>query len=136
MSPELLDPSEFSLEDGRPTRKSDIYALGMVVYEVLSGQPPFPGCRDAVVIRKIMKGERPSRPSGTQGVWFNDELWKMLELCWKPNRDDRPDLETMLYCLEGVAPPLRPSPFTPTTNKAIGAETSQGINPGVFSVIL
>lgn len=136
MSPELLDPSEFGLEDGRPTEKSDIYALGMVVYEVLSEQPPFPGCRDAVAIRKIMKGEHPIRPSGTQGAWFNDELWRMLEICWKPNRDDRPDLKTLLYCLEGVPPPLRPSPCIPTTNKVIGVETYQGTNSGVFSVIL
>ena len=38
MSPELLDPERFgmpdSLEANRPTRQSDCYALGMVIYEV------------------------------------------------------------------------------------------------------
>ena len=37
MSPELLDPERFGmpeLEDNRPTRQSDCYALGMVIYEV------------------------------------------------------------------------------------------------------
>ena len=33
MSPELLDPPRFS-SDGCPTRESDCYALGLVVYEV------------------------------------------------------------------------------------------------------
>ena len=33
MSPELLDPPLFS-SNGRPTRESDCYALGMVIYEV------------------------------------------------------------------------------------------------------
>jgi len=33
MSPELLDPPRFG-SDGRPTRESDCYALGMVTYEV------------------------------------------------------------------------------------------------------
>jgi len=33
MSPELLDPTHFG-SNGRPTRESDCYALGMVVYEV------------------------------------------------------------------------------------------------------
>lgn len=33
MSPELLDPPRFG-SNGRPTRESDCYALGMVVYEV------------------------------------------------------------------------------------------------------
>ena len=34
MSPELLDPEAFGLNDNRPTKQSDYYALGMVVYEV------------------------------------------------------------------------------------------------------
>ena len=37
MSPELLDPSMFGIpepEGDRPTRQSDCYALGMVIYEV------------------------------------------------------------------------------------------------------
>ena len=37
MSPELLDPERFGIpesEDTRPTKQSDYYALGMVIYEV------------------------------------------------------------------------------------------------------
>ena len=34
MSPELLDPDRFGIADCRPTKQSDCYALGMVVYEV------------------------------------------------------------------------------------------------------
>jgi len=37
MSPELLYPERFGMpesEDNRPTRQSDCYALGMVIYEV------------------------------------------------------------------------------------------------------
>ena len=41
MSPELLDPGRFNLTEGRRTKESDCYALGMVIYEVLSGQAPF-----------------------------------------------------------------------------------------------
>ena len=33
MSPELLDPVRFG-SDGLPSRRSDRYALGMVIYEV------------------------------------------------------------------------------------------------------
>ena len=33
MGPELLDPEGFG-SNGRPTRESDCYALGMVIYEV------------------------------------------------------------------------------------------------------
>ena len=34
MSPELLDPEKFGKPDDRPTKESDCYGLGMVVYEV------------------------------------------------------------------------------------------------------
>ena len=34
MNPELLDPDRFGITDHRPTKQSDCYALGMVVYEV------------------------------------------------------------------------------------------------------
>jgi hypothetical protein len=37
MSPELLNPEMFGIpqsEGDRPTRQSDCYALGMVIYEV------------------------------------------------------------------------------------------------------
>ena len=34
MSPELLDPERFGASDDRPTKQSDCYAFGMVVYEV------------------------------------------------------------------------------------------------------
>ena len=40
MSPELLDPESFGLKKSRLTKESDCYALGMMVYEVLSGRVP------------------------------------------------------------------------------------------------
>jgi hypothetical protein len=45
MSPELLDPELFRIpqsEGDRPTRQSDCYALGMVIYEVrIRASPSF-----------------------------------------------------------------------------------------------
>jgi serine/threonine protein kinase len=44
MSPELLDPERFGIpqsEGDRPTRQSDYYALGMVIYEVRVHVSPF-----------------------------------------------------------------------------------------------
>ena len=34
MSPELLWPEEFDLKDAKPTKESDVYALGILIYEV------------------------------------------------------------------------------------------------------
>ena len=100
MSPERLDPRRFGFKDGRATKESDCYALGMVVLEVLTGQPPFPHYNDITVVRKVVDGERPMRPQGPESVWFTDDLWGMLERCWSPQLNVRPTAEAILGHLE------------------------------------
>lgn len=34
MSPEVRWPEEFGYKDARPTKESDVYSLGIVIYEV------------------------------------------------------------------------------------------------------
>jgi len=107
MSPELLDPGRVGLERGYPTKESDCYALGMVIYEVLSGRTPFSPFSPPHIIMKVLDGERPRRPQGEEGKWFTDAVWEVLELCWKPQPSDRPDAKTILRRLERVpSPPL------------------------------
>ena len=96
MSPELLDPDHLEFEDGRPTRDSDCYALGMVILEVLSGRVPFAGYHNLIVMQKIIRGEHPERP---EGVWLTDDLWEVLERCWSPQPRNRHAVESVLECL-------------------------------------
>ena len=100
MGPELIHPQQFGFKDGRPTRHSDCYALGMVVYEVLSGCFPFFQFADAAVFMGVIKGVRPERP---QGAWFTNDVWGVLEQCWMPHPDSRPSIEDVLQCLEKVS---------------------------------
>jgi hypothetical protein len=100
MSPELLYPQRFGLKDSRPTKESDCYALGMVVYEVLSGHVPFAKYQDLVVLGKVIEGERPIRPSGVEGASFTDDLWGILGLCWSALPKDRLAVKVVLEYLE------------------------------------
>ena len=36
MAPELLNPSGFGLKNSNPTKRSDVYAFGIVMYQVIS----------------------------------------------------------------------------------------------------
>ena len=100
MSPERLNPIQFGLKDGRPTKESDCYALGMVVLEVLSGQVPFTeDPSDFTAMQKILEGVHPERPQGVEGVHFTDELWGMLQRCWLSQPTYRPTAEGVLECL-------------------------------------
>lgn len=94
MSPELIDPEKFGFNNCRPTKSSDCYAFGMVIYEAISGKVPFYTHRDIDVPFTVLGGERPTR-----GVWFTDYLWEMLEQCWVSQSDDRPSIEEVLQCL-------------------------------------
>ena len=98
MSPELITPQEFGLKTSRPTKSSDCYSLGMVIYETISGHPPFHGDGNLTALVKVLKGERPPR-----GVGFTDCLWEMLEQCWVPRASERPCVEDVLQCLDACS---------------------------------
>ena len=110
MSPELLDPDRFGLRDGRPTKHSDCYALGMVILEVLSGKPPFSNYNGMTVMRKIVEGEHPGRPEGQEAVWFTADLWEVLEQCWSLEPERRPTIDDVLRCLRQGSAAWQPLP--------------------------
>ena len=105
MSPERIAPDRFRLKDSRPTKHSDCYALGMVIYETITGNLPFHRDADLTVFMKVVEGERPPRMAG-----FSKNLWGTLEWCWAYKPNNRPSIESVLRCLE-VTSNLQPSPW-------------------------
>jgi serine/threonine protein kinase len=95
MGPEMIDPQKFgSKENGGRTISSDCYALGMVIYETISGNMPFYEHSDLIVTMKVVKGKHPTRGSGVPR-----RLWSMLERCWASPPDNRPEVRDVLKCL-------------------------------------
>jgi len=124
MSPERFDPERFGFEDGRATKESDCYALGMVILEVLTGQRPFQHDRDVVVMMDVIKGRHPERPQGAEAPWFTDDLWEMLKKCWSPQPKLRPTVETILEHLERGSMAWQPVP--PTADDKFQADSNGG----------
>jgi hypothetical protein len=94
MSPELIAPQRFGLKSSHPTKSSDCYALGMTIYETISGNLPFHEDTDLTVFVKVLEGRRPPR-----GMKFGKVLWWMLERCWSPQPNNRPSIKVVLQCL-------------------------------------
>jgi len=108
MSPECISPERFGFKNSRPTISSDCYALGMVVYETISGNIPFHKDTDLTVSKKVVKGKRPPR-----GAKFTTSMWEMLGWCWAPKPNDRPSIEDVLRHLEAA-----PNLSEPTSPRA------------------
>ena len=130
MSPELIDPQRFGIENNRPTKCSDCYALGMVIYETISGHLPFHQHGDLTVFVKVLAGERPLRGAG-----FTGSMWRMLGLCWSSQPHSRPSIEDILQYLEGglnLSEP--PSPGVVKESEADWVSTSD--SSGLFSYFI
>ena len=104
MSPELLDPGKFGFKTKQPTKKSDSYAVGMVVYQILTGLIPFGEGDCTNIIPRVLEGERPKRPRGESEEFFTDDIWDMLQRCWRACSEKRPSARDILRCLEGGHP--------------------------------
>jgi len=44
------------------------------------------------VVFKVLVGERPSKPANALELGLSDEVWKLLEDCWKTDRFSRPSV--------------------------------------------
>lgn len=81
-TPEYLAPE--LVEGGRATPAADIYALGVVAYELVCGRRPFVGEYPAAVLRGHLD-DRPPRPVGV-----DDRLWALLADCLAKGPVSRP----------------------------------------------
>ncbi|MGW0821547.1 serine/threonine-protein kinase [Streptomyces sp. NPDC002845] len=84
--------------EGRPqTSAVDIYGAGILLYELVTGRPPFSGQSALEVLHQHLSAE-PRRPSTVP-----EPLWTVIERCLRKNPDDRPSAESLAHGLRVVA---------------------------------
>ncbi|MET7698993.1 serine/threonine-protein kinase [Streptomyces sp. NPDC005485] len=84
--------------EGRPqTSAVDIYGAGILMYELVTGRPPFGGGSALEVLHQHLSAE-PRRPSTVP-----DPLWTVIERCLRKSPDERPSAENLARGLRTVA---------------------------------
>ena len=123
MAPELLCPGKFEKSSTRPTQPADIYAFGMVIYEVLTGLQPFHEQKwgQFEIVFHVINGVRPTKPANARQVGFGDGTWELVEGCWVTEPARRPAIDQVLAHLTSAA--AHSKVVSPTPHKARESST-------------
>jgi serine/threonine protein kinase len=83
----------------KPTKKSDIFALGSAMYEMATGHPPYEKLSNSTVQKLYRKGEFPADVDDVPG------LGKTIRKCWEQRFDSAWDVLSALGGLSDTDPP-------------------------------
>ena len=88
MSPEIYKDCEYSFA-------SDVYAFGVIVYEIVTSTEPFKNANAFTIMMKVINGERPEIDETV-----NDSYRNLIERCWAQNPLDRPSFDEIVEYLK------------------------------------
>jgi serine/threonine protein kinase len=81
MAPENGDPEDANyLKPG-----ADVYSFGMLLFELITGSPPWQGLNTGQIFAAVRRGVRPPLPAGADA-----ELAGLITACWAANPAARP----------------------------------------------
>ncbi|KAF0507105.1 kinase-like protein [Gigaspora margarita] len=89
--PAFIDPQALKEFSYKFTKKSDIYGLGVIFWEISSGYRPFKTMTDIEIIFNVQQGNRETPIKNTPLRFV-----KLYELCWDETPEIRPEANTIL----------------------------------------
>jgi serine/threonine protein kinase len=90
MSVEAIERQEYST-------KSDVWAFGITMIEIMTSAPPYPGEIPVNVAIKVSNGLRPQLPSNRP-----EKLCELLKRCWETKPEDRPSFDEIYETLNEI----------------------------------
>jgi calcium-dependent protein kinase len=63
---------------GKYSNKCDLWSIGVILYVLLSGEPPFPGDTDAEILSRVRKGRY-----GFRGNYFVYQIIFIIGAVWQ-----------------------------------------------------
>ncbi|UZO02653.1 uncharacterized protein OCT59_021132 [Rhizophagus irregularis] len=92
-----IDPKKIASDSYSRNEKSDIYSVGVLLWEISSGRPPFEGKSEYFLLTNIPKGLRETPIQDTP-----EEYEKIYTDCWEFEPDDRPTIYDVVDRLEAI----------------------------------
>ncbi|GES88023.1 kinase-like domain-containing protein [Rhizophagus clarus] len=86
-----IDPKKFSIQPYSLDKKSDIYSIGVLLWEISSGHPPFEGIPPFSLIVRISQDFRETPVLDTPTTYVN-----LYTECWNGEPDNRPTINQVV----------------------------------------
>lgn len=117
-TPHYMAPEAF--HGTTPSAATDVYALGVLLYELVSGQPPYRSDSIPDLMRLHAQGNPERRPG------IPDDLWRIITCCLSGKPRLRPSAAELVTELEALtdrlgdvpALPVPPRPSSPAADSA------------------
>ncbi|GAA1568629.1 hypothetical protein GCM10009827_107950 [Dactylosporangium maewongense] len=92
---------------GRPAPSADVYALGVVLFELVTGRPPYAGGPAWAILRRHVD-ESPQRVEG-----MPETVWRVVGACMDKRPGRRPTAKELAHTLRVVAKRTADDPALP-----------------------